>query len=108
MVVFQPGREDEENFTCQYRLDISDWKPSEGMAYSGGHPLYVYPVVSLTNDPPSVEFIKFESAPYLNKLDEDGNLYTYMWNDYSPPPLTVGFCYCKEKHHCSTKKKKAF
>ena len=91
MVVFQPGREHEESFTCQYRLDESDWKPSEGMAYSDEHPLYVQPVVSLTNDPPSVEFIKFDSVPYLNKRDEEGNVYTYMWNDYSPPPLTVGF-----------------
>ena len=96
MVVFQPGWEDGETFTCQYRLDISDWKPSEEVAYRTGHPLYVQPVVSLTNDPQSVEFIRFDSVPYVDKKDEEGNLYTYMWNDYSPPPLTVGFCCCKE------------
>ena len=90
MVVFQPGREDAESFTCQYRLYNSDWKPSEGFAYSNEHPLYVHPVVSLTKDPQSVDFIRFYNVTYLNKQDEEGNAYANMWNGYYPPPITVG------------------
>ena len=90
-MVYQPGRKDEKSFTCQYRLDFSDWKPSEGIAYSTEHPLYVHPVVSLTNDPPSVEFIRFDTANYVIKKDEEGRVYTNPWSDYSPPPLTVSF-----------------
>ena len=88
-MVYQPGKGSEELFTCQYRLDYWDWKPSEGKAYSDPHPLYVFPTLSLTIDPTMVEQIQFESVPYEDKRDETGELYDFMWNGYKPTPITV-------------------
>ena len=87
IVVFQRGRSNEEQFTCQYRFDASDWDDEEHIASNDSYPVEVLAVKTLTLEPPIVEHIGFEGVAY-RKTDEEGNFYD-LWGGYRPPSVTV-------------------